>query len=144
MNITLIKSETPIDTARLSKAIQIVPNFPDTRPLYGQSPYIVNTYLHYESEKLGLHANVAFHVEGPKIVIISKQFTPDIYQQPFPSLNFNVGKTLFKNFEIELSAENLLNPDFKQNLTLSNGDSAPFREFSTGRTYSISLSYSIQ
>ena len=144
VNVTFIKSETPVDSARLAYARNIAPDFPGTRPLYGQSPYVVNAFLHYDNEKLGLHSNLSFHVEGPKIVIISKRLTPDVYQQPFPALNFNIGKTIFKNLELEFSAENLLDPTFKENITLSDGETYPFRQFSLGRTYSISLKYSIK
>ncbi len=121
----------------------MVPDFPSTRPFYGQPPYIFNAFLIYNNADLGLNANVAFNVEGEKIVILSKFQTPDVYEQPYPELNFNIGKQVFDNFEISLSAENLLNPVFEQSFELDR-EIYPFRKFSRGRKFSISLSYTFE
>ncbi len=143
-NASYIFTETPVDSSRLAQAREIVPDFPETRPLYGQSPYIVNAFLNYTHEELGLYANVAFNIEGPKIIIISKRFTPDVYEQPYPQLNLNIGKTFFENFTLEFAAENLLNPTFQQNITMQDGSVYPFRKYSEGRSFSLSLTYSIR
>ncbi|MBN1952283.1 MAG: TonB-dependent receptor [Bacteroidales bacterium] len=142
-NFTYIYSETPVDPERLEQAREIDTLFPAVRPLYGQAPYMINTFIHYENEELGLHANLAFNVEGPKIVIINKRFTPDVYEQPCPMLNFNIGKRLYKKFTLEVAVDNILNPKFKQNITMSNGDTYSFREYSFGRTFSLSVSYDL-
>lgn len=140
-NFSWIYSRTPVDPERLEQAREIDPEFPDYRPLYGQAPYIVNSYIHYHNERLGFFANLAFNVEGPKIVIINKRFTPDVYEQPSPKLNFNIGKELYNKFTLELSVDNLLNSKFRQNITLSDGETYSFREYSIGRSYSFSVSY---
>jgi TonB-dependent receptor len=143
-NLSYIYSEAPVDSQRLADARIIDPEFPDTRPFYGQSPYVINVFLHYDNTDLGLYANAGFNMEGKKIVIISERFTPDVYEQPYPDMNFNIGKTLFDKFTIEFSADNLLNPIFQQNITLRNGDVYPFRQYTEGRKYAISISYSIK
>lgn len=142
-NLSYIISSTPVDSARLAQARQVVPDFPDTRPLYGQSPYIVNFFVNYNNQNIGLYSNLAFNVQGPKIVIISKRFTPDVYEQPFPQLNFNIGKTLYNKFTLEIAVDNILNPKFEQNITMSDGSTYPYSKYSLSRSYSLSISYKL-
>lgn len=143
-NAAYIYTKTPIDSARLAQAREIVPDFPDSRPLFGQSPYIVNAFLNYSNNELGLYTNLGFNIEGPRIIIISKRFTPDVYEQPYPQLNLNIGKTFFEKFTLEFAVDNILNPTFQQNITMEDGSLYPFRQYTEGRSYSISLNYSIR
>jgi len=142
-NLTFIKSISPVDTLRVRLARQVVPEFPDERPLYGQAPYIVNGFINYTNNELGLSSNLSFNVEGPKIIIISKFQTPDVYQRPYPLVNFNISKSIFDSFEVSFSAKNLINPEFKQTLILENGDEFAYRTHFFGRTFSIGISYSL-
>lgn len=139
-NVTLIYSETDVDSSRLALARNVVEDFPSTRPLYGQSPYIINAYFAYSNPEIGLTANLGFNVEGKKIVIINKFQTPDTYEKPYPNLNFNISKTVFQNFTLKFSAENLINPDFDQSFDLA-GETYYFRRYKRGQQFSLSLSY---
>ncbi len=139
-NFTYIHSEQNVDSTRLALARKVVPDFPTIRPFYGQPPYIFNAFLIYNNTDMGLNANLAFNVEGEKIIILSKFQTPDVYEQPYPELNFNIGKKVFENFEISFSVENLLNPVFEQSFELD-GEIYPYRRFTLGRKFAISLSY---
>ncbi len=141
MNITYVYSQTAVDKDRLEAARVVVPDFPSTRPLYGQSPYIINAFLGYTSTKTGLDVNLGFNVEGPKIVLVNKFQTPDVYEQPFPNLNFVISKSIFKKFDVSLSGKNLLNHEFRQIFTLENGDEYSYREHFLGRTFQLGISY---
>ena len=143
VNLTFVRSETLVDSARLELARSIVPDFPDKRPLFSQAPYIVNSFLSYNNAKLGLQYNLAFNIEGPKIVIISKFQTPDVYQRPMSLLNFNISKIVFKDFELSFSVKNILDAEFKQTIILENGAEYPFRKNKSGRTFSFGISYRI-
>jgi outer membrane receptor protein involved in Fe transport len=143
LNLTLVKSTTPVDSVRLELAREIIADFPDTRPLFSQAPYIINSFLSYNNSKLGLESNIAFNIEGPKIVIISKFQTPDVYQRPMPLINYNVSKKIFKDFELSFSVKNILDSEFKQTIILENGDEYPFRMNKSGRTFSFGISYKI-
>ena len=41
---------------------------PDTRPLFGQSPYIVNAIVTYAPDSSNFNATVAFNVQGEKLI----------------------------------------------------------------------------
>lgn len=143
LNLTLVKSTTAVDSTRLRLARAIVPDFDDTRPLFSQAPYIINSYLTYSNDDLGLEANFAFNVEGSKIIIISKKHTPDVYQRPMPMLNFNVSKSVFHSWELSFSVDNILDSEFRQTMILENEDEYPFRQHSVGRKFSFGIAYTL-
>lgn len=141
-NISLIKSVTDVDSTRYILAVSIDPEFQKTRPMFGQSPYLVNAFLSYNNTSLGLNANLAFNIAGEKIVLISKFATPDVYERPYPRLDFNISKILYDRFRVKFSLENILDPDFRQTYNL-NGKDYIFRSHSSGREFKIGISYFI-
>ena len=110
--------------------------------MFGQSPYIFNSYVGYKSDSLGLEANVAFNISGPKMVLVTKGGTPDVFDQPVGRLNFNVKKTLSKRWAVQFSAGNLLYPSTRQIYTFK-GKEYDFQTFKRGRTFSFGVKYSI-
>jgi TonB-dependent receptor len=141
-NVTLVTSIVQEDSARVEKARVTVPDFPDTRPMYGQAPYMFNTFLFYDNDRIGLNANLGFTVSGPKIVQISAAQTPDIYEQPVPLLSFSIGKTIGKRISINVRGQNLLNSEYKKTYTLD-GQEYIYRYFSPGREFKLTFSYVI-
>ena len=140
-NLSIIRSESPVDSLRLEQARENVPDFPDTRSLYGQSPYLINAFINYRNQKAGLDLNVAFNMEGPKIVIINKRQTPDLYEQSFAHLNFNFSKNLGEKFRLKFSARNLLNPEFEQTILMQDGEEYSARKYTLGRSFSLGIDY---
>ena len=71
---------------------------------------------------------------------MNKAATPDVYEQPFPVLDFNISKQLKSGISIKISADNLLNPYFEQ--TFDFGSSTGyFRRYRMGRNFSVGLTY---
>jgi outer membrane receptor protein involved in Fe transport len=139
-NVTLVKSIVVEDSTRLSSARMVDPDWPETRPMFGQSPYVINSYLNYHNFERGWDVNLGFNVSGEKLILVNKAATPDVYEQPFPVLDFNISKQFKNGINIKFSADNLLNPDFEQ--TFDFGSSTGyFRKFKIGRTFSIGLTY---
>ncbi len=139
-NVTLVKSVVLEDSTRLASARQIDPSWPDRRPMFGQSPYVINSYLNYHHFEKGWDLNLGFNVSGEKLVLVNKAATPDIYEQPFPMLDFNISKQFSSGISLKLSADNLLNPTFEQ--TYDFGSSTGyFRQHKTGRQFSVTLTY---
>jgi TonB-dependent receptor len=141
-NITFVTSIVQEDSGRVEKARVTIPDFPDTRPMYGQAPYMFNTFLFYDNDRIGLNANLGFTVSGPKIVQISAVQTPDIYEQPVPLLSFNIGKTIGERISISVRGQNLLNSEYKKTYTLD-GEEYLYRYFKPGREFKLTFSYTI-
>jgi len=139
-NITLVKSIVKEDSTRLASARLVDPDWAETRPMFGQSPYVVNSYLNYQNFEQGWDVNLGFNVSGEKLILVNKAATPDVYEQPFPVLDFNISKQFGNGINIKLSADNLLNPYFEQ--TFDFGSSTGyFRQYKIGRSFSIGLTY---
>jgi TonB-dependent receptor len=141
-NVTLIKSEARIWEDELRGIRATDPLHPETRPLFGQSPYIVNAMLTYQNDSANVAAAVSFNVQGEKLLLVTEGGTPDIYQQPTPTLDVNLTKGFGENFKLRLRGQNLLNPLDRKTYEF-NGASYNWLANSRGRTYSVTLSYSI-
>jgi TonB-dependent receptor len=141
-NISVIRSASRIwrnelETIRAQNPLQA-----ETRPLFGQAPYILNGVLTYANDSTGLSATVAYNVQGPKVLLVTLGSLPNVMQQPTPTLDFSMSKLLGDHVRIGFKARNLLNPRDRKT-HLYNGVYYDWNSFTRGRTYSLSLSYRI-
>ncbi|MCB0805735.1 MAG: TonB-dependent receptor [Bacteroidales bacterium] len=143
VNITLVQSVVKKDREEYESELAVDPSASDTRVMFGQAPYIVNSFLNYENEKLKLESNLVFNVTGPILVIVMKKGTPDVYQQPRPDLSFNLSKGLGERFKVKVEMENLLNASYKQTQEYKNKEYI-YEEFSLGQTFKAGISYTIK
>lgn len=141
-NFTYVYSEVSIDPQELELIKALDLNAKDTRPMFGQSPYIVNLYMGYNNDSLGLSANVSYNVSGEKIVVVIVGATPNVYQQAVHQLDFNISKKLGQRFSLKFKAQNLINPIVKQTYNYKDTDYI-FNSYQRGRTFSLSLKYMI-
>jgi len=140
-NFSYIYSETKISEKELALIRASDPNAKDTREMFGQAPYVGNLLLTYKSAK-DLTANLAFNVVGDRITVITPGATPNYYQRPQPSLNFNIAKQLPSGIRVKLSANNLLNAAYKETVEFKGVEYA-IQTQELGRTFSVSLSYNL-
>ncbi len=108
------------------------------RALQGQSPYIVNATLGYNSSDLGISSTIAYHIFGRRIAEVGNHGIPDVFEQPRSQLDATISRVIADYYRLSLSAKNLLDPDviFKQ------GDKTYVR-YRTGRSFSFGVSYSL-
>lgn len=142
-NFAYIRSEVSIDPLELESIRALVPDYPDTRPLFGQAPYIVNGILGYKSEKLGLSANLVFNMTGERISLVTKGGTPDVYEQPLALLDLNIQQNLGKHFVLTVKAKNLLNSISKEVYHYKDIDYS-YYEFSLGRVFGLGIAYNFR
>jgi outer membrane receptor protein involved in Fe transport len=142
INFSYIRSEVSIDSVELKSIRALVPDHPDTRPLFGQAPYIFNALLAYQSDTLGLSANLVFNITGERISLVTKGGTPDVLEQPFPSLDFNLKKSLGRFFTVSFSAKNLLNSVHDESYSY-NGTNYSFYKYSKGISFGLGITYNL-
>lgn len=142
VNFSYIRSEVSIDSVELRSIRALVPGHPDTRPLFGQAPYIFNALLAYQSDTLRLSANLVFNITGERISLVTKGGTPDVLEQPFPSLDFNLKKEIGRNFTLSFSVKNLLNSVHNESYTF-NGTEYSFYKYSKGMSFGFGLTYNL-
>jgi TonB-dependent receptor len=140
-NISYIYSRGDIPQKEIDDSKNHDPQYnTTTRPFQGQPPYIINLILGYDSEKLGLEVTGYFNVSGKVLYNISNLATPDIYEQPRPTLNFKVVKSIGKYFNVSLLARNLLNPDYARTQQFR-GQTFYAERYKIGRSFQVGLGF---
>jgi outer membrane receptor protein involved in Fe transport len=114
VNYTYIRSEVNINPEELKLIRALIPDHPDKRPLFGQSPYIFNASLNYTNDSTKLRSTISYNVSGQKVALITKGGTPDVFEMPFHSLNYNITKTVMEKFQLKLSINNILGSNVQQ------------------------------
>jgi len=141
-NFTYVFSEVGIDTQELELIRATDANAKDTRSMFGQSPYIVNLYMGYNNDSLGLSANISYNVSGQKIAVVIVGGTPNVYQKPVQQLDFNISKKIGNRFTLKFKANNLLNPIVKKTYNYKNTEYI-FNSYQRGAAFSLGLKYLI-
>ncbi|MFC6996062.1 TonB-dependent receptor domain-containing protein [Rufibacter roseus] len=139
-NLSLIKSTVSISERELEQIRAVRPDAESTRPLFGQSPFVANASLSYQSDPLGLVATASYNVFGDRISAISIGGTPNIYERSRPMVNMVVSKRIGQHFTAKVAAENILNPEYK-NSHEYNGAEYIYSSYKLGRTFSFGLTY---
>ncbi|MFM9986426.1 MAG: TonB-dependent receptor domain-containing protein [Flavobacteriales bacterium] len=100
-NAALIQSKVTIsDTLALQDS---------ERPLFGQSPYIVNGGLYYSNDSTKLSVTLNYNVIGPRIFLVGNIDRADIYEMPRHQLDLTITKMVRNNIELRLGIQDILN-----------------------------------
>jgi hypothetical protein len=78
------------------------------RPLEGQSPWVANLDVGYESEDLGLRAAALYNVFGSRIREVGVLGAPDVYEQPFHQVDLVLSQRIAWGLSLSARAQNLL------------------------------------
>ncbi|MCB9263232.1 MAG: carboxypeptidase regulatory-like domain-containing protein [Flavobacteriales bacterium] len=116
-NGSLIKSIVTIDSFEYTVRKEIDETASPTRPMYGQSPYIFNTYFNIRNkvnkDSSDFTANISFNIFGKRLALVSQGDLPDVYEMPRPSLDVNLFKKIGSKSQVVVSVKNILNPQVK-------------------------------
>ncbi len=131
------------------------------RPMQGQSPYLVNAGIFYNSDlgnpknswQKGWSGALLYNVIGKRIIGVGRSIgsgetdvrVPDSYEMPRHQIDLNLSKS-FGAFDLRLSVRDILSQkaQFKQFEHTANGDVQQVtRSYTPGRTISITLSYKL-
>jgi len=116
----------------------------DTRQMAGQAPYVINGGLSYQNFELGLEGGFFYNVQGPTLAVVGTSLFPDVFTEPFHSLNFNLNKQFGedRNITINLSVENILDDRREEFFVGHDAKDQIFKGFSPGTTIGAGLTYS--
>jgi hypothetical protein len=145
-NLTLAKSFTEVVNQFLSIERGIKSFIPiDTvqRQMFGQAPYVFNTLLSYNYPKYGITASAGYNVQGPRLVVVSADLTPDVYEMPRHLVDLRLSKNIFKGLSVSVAVRDLLNSPIRRSYKYPEGYSLDFDRFTYGTNYQISVSYRI-
>lgn len=81
----------------------------DSRPMQGQSPYIVNGGLSYNDEEAGFQAALQYNVFGKRIAFVGDPATPTWWEMPRQILDLTVSKRLSKFADLKFGISDIFN-----------------------------------
>ena len=140
-NFTYVVSAVDIPELELQTIRALNPEAEETRPLFGQSPYIVNAFLNYGNDK-GLAANLTYNVQGDRLAIVSRGGTPNVYERAFHNLTAKVSVPVAERLAVNGRVSNILGSTrrFTQDYR---GTDYVFQSFSPGRNFSVGLNWKL-
>ena len=158
-NFTYVQSRVDMNQVMLRKGLDTITEYDyrvsvardgqtidQYRPMSGQSPFIVNTFINYTQDSLGLDINLSYNVQGKRLSIIGIGNIPDVFEQPFHSLNFKASKKFGKEkqWKLSLRAQNLLGAKKQRFFESFNAESQIYDYYYRGRTFSATLAYALK
>ena len=145
-NLTLVDSRiemTPMEYDSRRVYQKSGETIQDTRVMVGQAPFVINVGLQYNNVDRRLDAGLFYNVKGKTLTVVGEGFFPDIYSQPFHSLNFNLNKSLGKKEQITInfSVNNILNDQREDFFEAYQAQDQIFNQFSPGTEISLGVKY---
>ena len=116
------------------------------RPLYGQSPYLVNMGLNYRNDDIGLSSTLLYNRIGRRVWLVGLDQDPHVWEAPRDVLDFQVNKNFGEHLEVKLTLGDILNQslnfyqDFNENNKYDEADGLIISN-RFGTNVSIGLSY---
>jgi TonB-dependent receptor len=142
-NLTLAHSKVKIPAAELQVLRFFDPRTSDTRPLQGQSPFVLNLNLNYGNPKSQTVCGLYYNLFGRRLSDVSLGGTPNVYEHIRGLLDFTLAQGLWKGVTIKLGGKNLLNSTFTKAHTYKGTDYIT-EQHKDGRSFSVSLGYSLK
>jgi len=121
-----------------------------TRALQGQSPYVVNAGLYYQSDEHGISSNLMYNVMGERILVAAQLnqgqvLIPDIYETPRHVIDFSFNKKIGKQLELKLGLKDILAQEHRTQQTYDDGNGGTVtlvnKLYTTGRTVSVGATW---
>jgi hypothetical protein len=106
INATVMRSQINVGNAGTTSLTNA------SRPMVGQSPYVVNASLGYISGTGRLAATVFYNIVGRRIVEAGTQPLPDSYEEARSVLDLSLRYSLWREVSLKVDARNLLDTPF--------------------------------
>ena len=145
-NISVIKATQKMSDAEYQGRVIVAEGreVSDTRVLQGQSPYMINSGLSFQHKKSSLEGGLFYNVQGKTLEVVGIGIVPDVYTEPFHSLNLSVQKGFGKdqNQTLKLTVDNLLSDTRESFYTFFDEPQLHFSRFKPGTSFN--LAYNIK
>lgn len=144
-NLTYIYSKVTLASTSGSGAAAT-----SNRPLQGQSPYLINLGLQYNSKNENWSGSLLYNRIGQRLALvgINDLGFPDVYERPRDQVDLQLTRKILKNRgEIKLTWADMLNPAyyFYENVdskkAFNSGTDRLFNSYKPGSTISVGFTY---
>lgn len=146
INASYIKSELEMDDVEYEARANNLRDGEElerTRDMQGQSPYLINAGLSYNNFDNGFEGSLYYNVQGPSLARVGIGNIPDLYNDPFHSLNASIKKNLGPESKtsVQFRVDNLLNDKVETTYRSFEAADQISSSRAPGRTYTIKLAY---
>lgn len=113
-NVTFVESQIDMSNVEFNARKNFErtgENLDNVRQMAGQAPYVINAGLIYSNPDKGWESGLFYNVKGETLEIVGAGLYPDIFFQPFHSLNFSLSKKFGEDnrSSIDFQISNILN-----------------------------------
>ena len=112
-NALLAHSETKIPDDELLVRRLLDRNARVKRPLFDQPNYVINANIGYERQDWGSSYSFFFNKTGERLIELSTNGTPNIYDIPAAELDFTFNQRIWKRLNMKGFVKNILNQSTK-------------------------------
>ncbi|MFZ5979167.1 MAG: TonB-dependent receptor domain-containing protein [Candidatus Zixiibacteriota bacterium] len=138
-NLTLVHSEVDIDEKELIQ-LEASGFYDFTRPLTGQSPYVINFDLTFDNYRTGTRATLLYNIFGKRLAYNAEAATPDIYERPRKVLDFTLSQQMFGNMKLKFAVMNIFNDEVKFSHEYK-GKEFIHSSYTTGTDFKLGVTY---
>jgi hypothetical protein len=139
-NFSLAWSQLTIDTAKVKGALP-------QSGIQGQSPYIANAGVYYQSAQNGFQGSLLYNVFGARMYAVGTRDAggESIGELPFQSFDFTLSKLLHKHYVLNIGIQNMLNSrvsfvkDINKDNKFDSKNDRDYKSYYPGRYYSIGV-----
>lgn len=142
-NMSLISSQVKLTDEELQQIRETDPGHPDTRAMSGQAPYTLNAMLGYDNPEIGMNSFLSYNIAGPRLFLIVKGGTPDVFEQPLNQLDFSFSQKINDKFSLKLFVKNILNSKVHFSYSYRDVDYT-YYSYSSGVSFNVGVSYAIR
>jgi len=122
-----------------------------TRPMQGQSPYMINLSFLYTEPITGTSVNVLYNKSGRRIEATGMKdqrlsIPSDIYEEPRDIVDLSITQPIFTGLELKFSIRNLNHKERVLTQLISKGNQPyinTYEHTKTGSTYSLQISQTL-
>ena len=148
LNTTIVNSEvkmTQEEIAGRTITLREGESIGNTRPMVGQSPFLINAGINYVNIDRGWEGNISFNTQGERLAIVGISNVPDVYEKSFNSLSFKVSKRLGadNSWKVSFGIQNILNAERKKVYKAYEANDELFELFQPGRAFSFGVAYTM-
>lgn len=145
-NVTFVESQIDMSNTEFNSRStyeKTGESLDDVRQMAGQAPYVINAGITYGNVDSGWDAGLFYNVKGRSLEIVGAGLFPDIYNEPFHSLNFSIRKKIGKdqNTTIDFQASNILNDRRESFYQSFRAQDQPFSGINPGRAFGLGISH---
>ena len=140
LNYTYVESAVEISPAELAFIRFYEPEAGSTRELTGQSPYIFNADLTFTHPDWGSSVSAYFNLFGERLSQVSPPGTPNVFEQPAPTLDLIWNQKIGYRWKLTLSVKNVLDRPVEETYTYR-GETYQRSSYKRGAVTSLGVTF---